>query len=92
MLPEMDYGIKTVTDSKLFSMEKSLNNSFPKTTNFIALDFTLLEELVKTPSTLLDKEDLILMELKSTTSYLSEEALLHLAITSRMEISNQDIN
>lgn len=91
MLPEMDFGIKTVTDSKLFSMEKSSRVTFPKITNSITPNTILLEEMVKTLSTLSDKEELILMDLKSTTSDSSEVAF-QLKITSRMVISSKDIN
>ena len=48
--------------------------------------------MVKTPSILSDKEELILMDLKSTTSDSSEVAFPQLKITSRMVILNKDIN
>lgn len=88
----MDYGIKTVTDSELSSTDRLWDHSFPQITNSTVLDSISMEDTAKTVYTSLEKEFLILTELKLTTSDLSERTAIVPKTTSKMVISSQDIN
>ena len=92
MLLEMDCGTKTVTDSKLFSTANLLRNTFLKTTNFIALNFIFTVDMVRTVYTSSDKVNLTHMDLKSTTSNLSERAVMDGKTTSETVILSQATN